>query len=171
MGFFGGKAASKDAIEFLRHTFLGLYGDGLESSSALSVFLAELHYQDSKNSYAISGGNDLLPKAFSRQLADKILYGGPLITLVQNDNSVTINGNRSGVRFAIEADRVVCAIPLTALKTIKIAPPFSAAKRRAVDELRYSSVSRVYLQSRTRIWQKNHPTARVTTDNPRTGNS
>lgn len=161
------QGASKEAVEFLRLTPLGLYGDGIESSSALSVFLAEAHYQNTRNSYVIGSGNDLLPKAFARHLADKIQYGVAVTSLVQNENGVKVVGGRNGNSSVIEADYVVCAVPLTVLRTMEIAPLLSAAKRRAVKELKYSSVSRVYLQSRTRVWQKYHPTARAITDNPR----
>lgn len=161
------QGASKDAIEFLRLTELGLYGDGLESSSALGVLLGEAHYINAEKFYAIRGGNDLLPKAFARRLADKIHYGVTVAALAQTDGAVKIVGNRNNTPLALEADAVVCAIPLTVLRTMKISPPLSSAKRRAADELKYASVSRVYLQSRTRVWQKYHPTVRTTTDNPR----
>lgn len=161
------QGASKEAVEFLRLTPLGLYGDGIESSSALSVFLAEAHYQNTQNSYVIAGGNDLLPKAFAHHLSDKIQYGSAVTSLVQNESGVKAVGNRKRIPFVIEADHVVCALPLTVLRTMEIAPLFSAAKRRAIRELKYSSVSRVYLQTRTRVWQKYHPTARAITDSPR----
>ena len=160
------QGASKDAIDFLRLTALGFNGDGIESASALSVFLAEAHYQKSRESYVISGGNDLLPKAFARQLAGKIQYGIAVTGLVQNENGVKIVGNRNGNAYALDADYVVCAVPLTILRNMEIVP-LSSAKQRALKELNYASVSRVYLQSRTRFWQKYHPTARVITDDPR----
>lgn len=161
------QGASKEAVEFLRLTLLGLYGDGIESSSALSAFLLEAHYQNSRNSYAIEGGNDLLPKAFARRLADKIHYGVAVTSLAQNENGVRVVGNHNGNPSVVKADYAVCALPLTMLRTIEITPPFPPAKRRAIGELKYSSVSRVYLQSRTRVWRKYHPTARAITDNPR----
>ncbi len=161
------QGASKDAIEFLRLTELGLYGDGLESSSALGVLLGEAHYINAEKFYAIQDGNDLLPKAFARRLADKIHYGAKVTALAQTERGVKIVGNRNGNEFAFEADRVVCAVPLTVLATVEVSPPLSAARRRAAKELKYASVSRVYLQSRTRVWQKYHPTVRTTTDNPR----
>ncbi|HEX8267694.1 MAG TPA: FAD-dependent oxidoreductase [Pyrinomonadaceae bacterium] len=161
------QGASKDAIEFLRLTELGLYGDGVDSSSALGVLLGEAHYINAEKFYAIQGGNDLLPKAFAKRLADKIQYGAAVSGLAQNENGVKIIGNRKGFSFVLEADRVVCAVPLTVLGKMEITPPLSQAKRRAASQLKYSSVSRVYLQSRTRVWQKYYQTVRATTDDPR----
>ena len=159
--------ASRDAIEFLKLTELGFYGDGVDSSSALGVLLGEAHYINAEKFYAVQGGNDLLPKAFARRLSDKIHYGAAVTSLVQSDNRVKIVGNRSGNPFALEADAVVCAVPLSVLGKIEFTPPLSAGKCRAASELKYASVSRIYLQSRTRVWEKYHPTARTTTDNPR----
>lgn len=161
------QGASRDAIEFLRLTELGLYGDGLEKSSALGVFLGEAHYVGAEKFYAVEGGNDLLPKAFARRLADKIQYGARITALKQTGGAVQIVGDRNGNPFVLEAERVVCTVPLTVLQKIEITPPLSAAKRRAASELKYSSVSRVYLQSRTRVWEKFYPTARATIDSPR----
>lgn len=161
------QGASEDAIEFLRLTELGLYGDGVESSSAPGVLLGETHYVNAEKFYQIGGGNDLLPKAFASRLADKIQYGAAVTGLAQSERVVKIVGNCNGREFVLEAEAVVCAVPLTVLRTMEITPPLSAAKRRAAGELKYASVSRVYLQSRTRVWQKYHPTARATTDDPR----
>jgi monoamine oxidase len=161
------QGASRDAIEFLKLTELGLYGDGIDSSSALGVLLGEAHYINAEKFYAIQGGNDLLPKAFARRLSDKIHYGAVVKSLAQSDDRVKIIGDRHGNSFAFEADAVVCAVPLSVLGKIEFTPLLSAEKRRAVVELKYASVSRVYLQSRTRVWEKYHPTARSTTDNPR----
>lgn len=161
------QGASSDAIEFLRLTELGLYGDGVDRSSALGVLLGEAHYIKADKFYSIAGGNDLLPVAFARNLADKINYGVKVTALKQTDAGVKIIGNRNGEPLVFEAERVVCAVPLTVFGKMEFAPPLSEAKRRAANQLKYASVSRVYLQSRTRHWQKYHPTARTTTDNPR----
>jgi monoamine oxidase len=159
--------ASRDAVEFLRLTELGLYGDGVEHSSALGVLLSESHYINAEKFYAIRGGNDLLPRAFARRLGDKIHYGANVTGLAQTDGGVKIIGNRSGKPFTFEADAVICAVPLTVLRRMEITPPLSAGKRRAASELKYASVSRVYLQTRSRVWEKYHPTVRTTIDDPR----
>ena len=161
------QGASPEAIEFLRLTELGLYGDGVDRSSALGVLVGEAHYLNADKFYAIEGGNDLLPGAFARRLADKIYYGARVTNVTQSDRGLKITGNRNGNPFVFEADAAVCAVPLSVLGKIEFAPTLSAAKRRAANELKYASVSRVYLQSHTRVWQKYHPTARTTTDNPR----
>ena len=161
------QGASNDAIEFLRLTTLGLYGDGIDTSSALSVYLAEAGYQAARGSFAIEGGNDRLPKAFAKTLAEKIRYGCAVTRITQSETAVEVTGTQSGVAFSTSGDYVISAVPATILRTIETAPGLSSTKRQGIRDLAYSSVSRVYLQSRTRLWQKYHPTAVVHTDAPR----
>ena len=162
------QGASDDAIEFLRLTALGLYGDGIDSSSALSVYLAEAGYQGARGSFAIEGGNDRLPKAFAKSLADKIHYGCAVTRIAQSETAVDVTATRSGAPFAMSSDYVISAIPATILRTIEVVPGFSSTKGQGIRDLAYSSVSRVYLQSRTRVWQKHYPIAVAHTDAPRT---
>jgi monoamine oxidase len=161
------QGASDDAIEFLRLTALGLHGDGIESSSALSVYLAEAGYHGARASFAIEGGNDRLPKAFAKRLAEKIHYGCAVTHLTQTENVAEVKATRSGVPFVTAADYVVSAVPATILRTIEVVPGLSDRKQKGLRALGYSSVSRVYLQTRTRGWQKHYPTAIVHTDSPR----
>ena len=49
---------------------------------------------------------------------------------------------------------------------IELAPRFSAEKQRAIDELTYFSVSRVYLQTRTRFWEADGLNGFAITDHP-----
>ena len=50
------------------------------------------------------------------------------------------------------ADRVICAIPFSTLRRVDVQPAFSAAKQRAINELPYTSIARMFLQSRTKFW-------------------
>jgi len=49
---------------------------------------------------------------------------------------------------------MICTVPFPALRKVEIQPPFSEAKRKAIAELRYDSVTRVVLQCRTRFWEQ-----------------
>ena len=66
----------------------------------------------------------------------------------------------------VTGDRLVCAIPLTLLRRIKIAPRFSPEKQKAIEQTPYNSVARVFLQSRKRFWIDEGTSGRATTDLP-----
>ena len=103
----------------------------------------------------IVGGNDQLPRAFAARLKDRIHHGAAVSRIEQDANSVrAIARLRSGESHAFEADRLICTIPFPALRGIDIAPAFSAAKRKVIQELAYDTIVRTALQSRTRFWEK-----------------
>ena len=61
--------------------------------------------------------------------------------------------NGDGVQ-TITADRVICTLPFPILKDIDVSPSFSEEKRRAINELKLTPVTRTYLQFRNRVWEQ-----------------
>ena len=74
--------------------------------------------------------------------------------------------NTSGRRSQISADYLICAIPFTVLRSIEVSPAFSEGKQRAIRELTYNSVTRVYVQSPTRSWIADGLSGYAATDLP-----
>ena len=60
-------------------------GHDLHTMSALQLLRDAALGASTKQWYKIRGGNDQLPKAFAAKLADKILYGAPVIRLEQDE--------------------------------------------------------------------------------------
>ena len=149
--FLRAQGASADALDVMRLNYLNLFGDGIDSVSALPI-LREVALQGRGQSYAVKGGNDLLPKAFAARLSDRIRYGSPVVKIEHDAQSVRVTFLRAGTPQTMMADRLVCAIPFSVLKHIEVSPRFSPEKQRAIAELPYTSVARVYLQSRRRFW-------------------
>jgi monoamine oxidase len=101
----------------------------------------------------IRGGNDRLPKALAKRLGQRIHFGTELRALRQTGNKVTLSVGQAGHQSEIEAGRVVLALPFSMLRRVDLDDSFSVGKRRAIMELRYTSQTHVYLQSRTRFWR------------------
>ncbi len=144
------RGASPAAITLLGLGFYDLWGDGIDSYSAL-LMLRQTMLQP-KNTFEIKGGNDLLPAAFAARHKEKIHYGAPVVKISQQARGVRVTFSRAGTHRAISADYLICAIPFSVLRQIEVTPRFSADKRRAIEELPYISVTRVFLQSRSRFW-------------------
>jgi monoamine oxidase len=102
----------------------------------------------------IKGGNDLLPKAFAVKLVDKILYESPVVKIDQDQNSVRVTFLRQGKQETISGDRLLCAVPFSLLRNIELPANFADNKRKAINEVRYDNVSRVYLQAKKRSWEE-----------------
>jgi monoamine oxidase len=146
------QGASEDAIALLRLGSFDLWGDGIDTSSALAILRDSALRVAEQKVYHIRGGNDQLPKAFAKQLAENIRYGCAVTTIEHTSTSVTVTYTQSGRPYRLAADRVVCTLPFSTLRRVDVQPAFSPAKAKAVAELPYTSVARVFLQSRTKFW-------------------
>ncbi|HKQ77719.1 MAG TPA: FAD-dependent oxidoreductase [Blastocatellia bacterium] len=116
--------------------------------------------------FRIEGGNDQLPQAFERKLADKIIYNSPVVGIEQDSNGVRVRFSTHGSQQTITADRALFAIPATILARIDASPPFSAAKQQTLEKLTYDSASRVFLQCRGRFWEGQNLNGFGVTDQP-----
>jgi monoamine oxidase len=164
--FLRSRGASDGAIALLRAGYLDLWGESIESYSALSLLRDQALLRGSRRSYTIRGGNDQLPKAFAERLAEKIRYGAEVVQIEQTPQGVRVLYQRAGQRVAVSGDRLICALPFTLLQRIVVTPPFSESKARAMAELPVTSVTRVYLQTRQRFWEAEGLTPSANTDLP-----
>jgi monoamine oxidase len=160
------QGASSDAVALLRVGYPDLWGDGVDTVSALGLLRDFALGRDIKQVYTIRGGSDLLPKAFAARLTDKVCYGAPVVKIEHNAQGVRVVYLQAGAHKTITADHLICAVPFSVLKQIDISPRFSPEKERAIEQLPYTSVARVYLQTRKRFWLKEGLTGEASTDLP-----
>jgi monoamine oxidase len=158
------RGASHDAAELLGLGGIGGLGDGVRSVSALVLLREAAQRAQMKQAYTIRGGSDLLPRAFAERLSDRILYGAPVVRIEHAAGQVRIVYLQAGARTSLAADRLVCAIPFSVLKRIEISPAFSADKQRAIEQLPYTSVARVFLQTRRKFWREEGLSGQAMTD-------
>jgi monoamine oxidase len=128
-------------------------GDHGRRVSALHTLRAQSWRSKTQKYYRIRGGTDLLPREFARRLQQRILYGASVTQMEHDEEKVTVRFDR-GSPEVVRADYVVCSIPATILKTIRVHPPFTNAKDRAIRDVTYDSVTKVFLQTRTRFWSE-----------------
>ena len=162
--FLRAQGASPDAAMLLGLGALGAFGDGASTVSALVMLREVAHRSRIKQNYYIRGGTDLLPRAFAAKLSERIRYGAPVVGIEQDSGGVRVAYLHAGARESVAAERVVCAIPFTTLRRIKVSPEFTPEKRRAVEEMPYTSVVRTYMQTSTKFWLGEGLTGSATTD-------
>jgi len=160
------QGASADAVALLRLNYTDFWGDGIDSVTALGLLREIGHREMAKARYTIRGGSDLLPKAFAARLADKIRYGTPVVKIEHDARGVRVVYLQAGTHQTLAADYLICAMPFSTLKQIEVSPGFSPEKQRAVEQLPYTSVARVYLQTRKRFWLDAGLTGTAFTDLP-----
>jgi monoamine oxidase len=100
----------------------------------------------------IRGGSDLLPRAFARELANKIFYSAPAVKIEQDSRNVRVVFLRGASSQVLSADRLLVTIPFSVLRTIE-SPGISATKQDLIKRTNYDAVSRVYLQTRNRFFE------------------
>ena len=120
-----------------------------------------VHPQDT---YRIAGGSELLPQAFANRLQSKVRFNCAVVSIQQHDTGVTLG--IQGDATPLFADRVICAIPFSKLREVKIDPPFSPPKMRVINELPYTSVARVFLEFNSRFWLPQKLSGLACTDLP-----
>ena len=123
-------------------------------ASALEAVTVISSGHSSEQLRKIDGGNDQLPKAFAVRLADKILYGAPVLRIDQDETGVAAVYAQNGGTRRIAADRLICTVPFPVLRRIEFTPRLSAPKARAIREMAYGSLSRITFQVRERYWLK-----------------
>jgi monoamine oxidase len=103
--------------------------------------------------HKITGGFDLLPKAFAEKLAGKIQYGAAVVKIEQDANQARVVFMQDRRQQTLTADNVICTIPFSVLRDIEM-PGLSTRKKELIKNTRYDAVSRVYLQTRNRFWEE-----------------
>ena len=146
------RGASDGAVALMRLGYMDEWGDGIDTVSALFLLRDLALRRGMGETSVIAGGSDRLPYALAAHLGSRIRYGAAVTAIEQDAMSVQVEVIEGGRRRLLEADRLVCAIPFPVLREIRVSPPFSAGKRRAIEGLRTTSVTRVYLQVRERCW-------------------
>ena len=100
--------------------------------------------------YRVKGGTDCLPRAFADRLEGSIRYGVAVTKIKSCAKWVDVHFQTDGTNQYLRADFAVCALPCTALQTIRMSPELPSDKRWILDRSRNESATRVFLQLRDR---------------------
>ena len=155
--------ASDAVISLLRMSFLG---EDFDYVSALQDMMWQPFLDRGKTWEKLRGGNDQLPRAFAERLGTRMRYGAAVRKVTQDKDKVRLSVSRAGSLEQVEADRVVLTIPFSVLRNVELDSSFSSQKRTAISRLRYTSITRVYLQSRSRFWTQQGVSGFADTDLP-----
>ena len=102
----------------------------------------------------IKGGNDLLPRAFAERLVNKIHYNSPVVQIEQEATSARVVFMQDGKPETLTAERILCTVPFGVLRNVKFPANFPDKKIKAINDLHYDNVTRVYLQTKKRSWEE-----------------
>ncbi|WP_235822178.1 flavin monoamine oxidase family protein [Gottfriedia luciferensis] len=139
--------------------------------SFIEVLKEQITFTTAKKFYEITGGMDLLPKAFLPLLKDNILLNQKLLKIIQNNNSVTIQTlhNKTNEYAIFNADLAIITIPFSLLRFVEIEPFHSISynKRKAIREINYLSATKIGIEFKSRFWERaGQMGGKTTTDLP-----
>jgi monoamine oxidase len=164
--FLRARGASPDAVVLLALGYLDLGGDGIETYSALSMLRDLALRRGRQRFWAIAGGNDRLPAAMAARLGQRVRYGAPVIRIEPGAGTAAVVTREAGRSRRWVADRVICTLPPPALAALEVSPDFAPARRRAIAAIVATSLTRVFVQTRTRFWRAQGLPASAVTDLP-----
>lgn len=148
------RGASEPAIAWLRMGILEDWGEGCDHVSALCVLRdGALLHRRPPETFILRGGTSRLPEAMAKELGDAVQLNRPVVAIATEKDRVLVTVDAGGgATSTLDADHVVVAVPFSVVNRIRFTPPLSAAKRAAINELPYTSVTRVFLQTASRPW-------------------
>jgi monoamine oxidase len=141
--------ASDDVILIDR----AINGSEIYSDGALFWLATDVVDATWDKTFAVKGGNDKLPRAFTAALGDIVKYRCVATGIEQGSRGARVTFTLGGRSRTIDADYVVCALPFSTLRDLRITPAFPADKTEVIRDLRMMPVSRCCLQTKSRFWQ------------------
>ncbi|MGB8703601.1 MAG: FAD-dependent oxidoreductase, partial [Gillisia sp.] len=106
------------------------------------------------DTFKVEGGNEELPKAFAKQLGDRIKFSHRIKSIRQNEKGISVAYTAYGFEEEkiMEADYFVNAISLPVFRNIPVIPPLSPEKQYVVDNLKFSSHPFYVFEASSRFW-------------------
>lgn len=159
------QGASDEAVALLGDVLW--WGYGWPTVSALHRLVSDVVlFLQSEGVLVFEGGTDSLPLAFAKALRERIWYEAPVLKIHQEPGKVRAVFRQVGGERTLEADRLICTVPVPVLRKIAITPELPARKRQIFGQLGYVPVTRVYLQARRRFWIDEGQAGAASTDLP-----
>ncbi len=145
--------APAEMISQMQREVSNLMAINIESISALHL-LSEFALPESRASFRIAGGNDLVPKSLASRLSEKIHYSRPVLKIEHNAAGVIVTFLENGSQQQLTSERIIIAAPFTCVRHIEFAPALSEQKMKTIRALSYGQILKAPLQFRERFWLK-----------------
>ncbi len=109
----------------------------------------------------VEGGNQTLPETMAKRLGDAILLSNPVVNVVANERGVEVrcvNGSVHQSRF------LICATPISPLRSIKFDPGLPPPLAKAVALLPSMMITKIFLNVKKPFWQEDGLSPAMWTD-------
>ncbi len=158
--FLQAKGASSEALRLMN---IAPNTNNIETSSVLWKMRSDRMFQNSVPgpSLHIKGGNSRLPEAMAASLKSWIQTNKVVEAIHSKENLVEVHCADGSV---FQADFAICTIPFSVLRDVEIQPPLPPLQAQAVQELPYTSITKIFLSVLSPFWQKDGYPPQMWTD-------
>lgn len=143
---------SRKAIKLLGHNFD--YGDNLDRTSLLFFLRVKAVLMKGISTpggqMRVIGGNQRLPEAMASALQRPVIQGKVVTAIVQNGDEMEVQCE-DGTTY--KSRYVVAAVPLPAMRNIKVIPGMPKLQAEAAKKVAYGRVVQVHLRIKRPFWQ------------------
>lgn len=152
--FLKAQGLSEEAIR-LGNDVSPYYGTTAADVSALMLEFndgfVKAQFAAGPRSLAVKGGNIKLAQGMARLLKGDVLLGKDVVAIESESTSATVHC-RDGSRYT--ARKVVCSLPFSTLRGVKILPGLVGPQAQAVSSLPYQPLSMVFLTATAPFWNE-----------------
>jgi len=131
-----------------------VYADNTAGWSALDALRKNFYYaweaQHGMFETAVDGTSSIT-NAMAAHLATPVLLNKFAYNISQDKNGVTVDCEDGST---YKASFLLCTIPFSVLRGIKLDTPLPAAQRRAVDTMDYSKIVSVWIKPKRKFWEE-----------------
>ncbi len=149
------RGASPQAIKLMN---ISLNYNDIETVSAAGVvFESKRRAAGGSKIMRVRGGNSNLTAALAsaaRRAGVEFVYGTAVIRVAHNDKGVRVvtKAISNGKVETIDAAHFISTLPATTLREVNFDPALPVEKAKAIKELPYTRITKVFLQARRKAW-------------------
>jgi monoamine oxidase len=111
--------------------------------------------------YIARGGNQSIPEAMAKALKNPVEFQRKVVAIDAGKSGVEV---RCADGRKYRADHVICSIPTTVLRKIRITPALPAVQARAVGELGVQAISLMHVVPKKPFWESDGSTPGMASD-------
>lgn len=156
-----------DAAIHLCHNIAPYYGTNAWDVSALMMEYNDGFIKGQMaagfGSLSVKGGNIHLATGMAKLLKGDVLLGREVVAVTQAGSEATVHC-ADGATFT--AGRVICSLPFSALRNVKMLPALEGLQAQAVGQLGYQPISMVFVTANAPFWEEDKLAPGMWTDGP-----
>ncbi len=111
--------------------------------------------------YTAVGGNQAIPEAMSNALKNEVQLQATVVGIRTSDSGAEVMTADGTIH---RADRVICSLPCTVLRRVKIDPLLAGAQHRGVHTLTSQIINQIHVMPKTPFWEKDGMSPNMFTD-------